>query len=532
MTTIDGIPVYRVLVDDEKDGMVRVSLVDDPAVMSDFVSFDAQKRPKMFAVEDEEKRLVFGVVARADFPIFRKDDKLGEHYVIFPAESIRDLAQKYLTEGRADNVDEMHDQQDVSGVHLVQWFIKDTAKGVNPEGFEDIADGSLFAEYHVEDDDIWQQIKDGTYKGFSMEVFYTLQPEENAGYVREAVEDADGMFDRIMAALTNPANMVIKKRNNLLRKLGRYLSSFATVTTDKGVIAWDGDEDLKAGDRVYIEDADGNRENAPDGDYTTEDGKVIVVADGAVSEIRDPEAEVGSEGEFGNKSTDKGTLYWEGGEDLKEGDAVFVENEDGERSAAPDGERSAAPDGEYRTEDGKVITVVDGVVASITDDQAEVADEPAALSRHNRIRAIFEESFQEKERAIYEALAGIGLEYPWLVEAADTYAIVCIWADGAEKYFRYSLSFDADGKCVLGESQEVKPMYVPMDYISPFEDNSAAEEIDQLRRENAELKAENDKLSRIPLVAHTRKGVTTQSNFTAGKTGVKGLDNLSRFIKK
>ena len=250
MTTIDGIPVYRVLVDDEKDGMVRVSLVDDPAVMSDFVSFDRQKRPQLFAVEDEEKRLVFGVVARADFPIFRKDDKLGEHYVIFPPESIRELAQKYLTEGRADNVDEMHDQQDVDGVHLVQWFIKDTAKGVNPAGFDDIADGSLFAEYHVEDDTVWEQIKDGTFKGFSMEVFYTLQPEEDAGYVREAVEDAAGMFDRIMAALSNPANMVIKKRNNLLRKLGRYLSSFASVTTDKGVLAWDGDEDLKAGDYV------------------------------------------------------------------------------------------------------------------------------------------------------------------------------------------------------------------------------------------------------------------------------------------
>lgn len=524
MTTIDGIPVYRVLVDDEKDGMVRVSLVNDPAVMSDFVSFDKQKRPQMFAVEDEEKRLVFGVVARADFPIYRKDDKLGEHYVIFPADSIRDLAQKYLTEGRADNVDEMHDGQDVSDVHLVQWFIKDTAKGVSPAGFDDIADGSLFAEYHVEDDAIWQQIKDGTFKGFSMEVFYTLQPENNAGYVREAVEDADGMFERIMAALSNPANMVIKKRNNLLRKLGRYLSSFASVTTDKGVLAWDGDEDLKAGDRVYIEDAEGNRENAPDGDYTTEDGKIIVVADGAVSEIRDPEAEVGSEGEFGNKSTDKGTLYWEGEEDLKEGDAVFVENEDGERSAAPDGE--------YRTEDGKVITVVDGVVASITDDQAEVADEPAELSRHNRVRAIFEESFQEKEMAIYEALNAIGLEYPWLVEAAETYAVVCVWADGGEKYYRYALSFNEDGSVTLGDSQEVKQMFVPVDFVSPFEDNSAAEEIDQLRKQVDELKAENAKLSRIPLKEHAKKGVPTASNYTAGKTGVRGLDKLASYMKK
>ena len=440
MTTIDGIPVYRVLVDDENDGMVRVSLVDDPAVMSDFVAFDAQKPAQLFAVESDEKRLVFGVVARADFPIFRRDDRLGEHYVIFPADSIREMAQKYLTEGRADKVDEMHDGADVGGVHLVQWFIKDSAKGVNPEGFEDIADGSLFAEYKVDDDDIWAQIKDGTFKGFSMEVFYTLTPEEDLPYVEEAVEDAAGMFERIIDAISNPKNM---NKKNLLMKLKGLLASFATVTTDKGVIAWDGDEDLKAGDRVYIEDAEGERTPAADGDYTTEDGKVIVIVDGAVSEIRDPEAEVSPAAEdFGSKATDKGDIYWEGEDDLKEGDRVYVRDEEGNLSDAPDGE--------YRTEDAKVITVVDGVVASITDGEAEVAPEPEA-----------------------------------------------------------------------GPSEEMR---AELDNLRAM--------VESLTVENAELKAQVDKLSRIPLVAHTRKGVTIQSNFTAGKTGVKGLDNLSRFIKK
>lgn len=527
MTTIDGIPVYRVLVDDEQDGMVRVSLVDDPAVMSDFVSFDRQKKSQLFAVEDEEKRLVFGVVARADFPIFRKDERMGEHYVIFPASTIREMAQKYLTEGRQDRVDEMHDADEVEDIHLVQWFIKDTAKGVNPAGFEDIADGSLFAEYHVENDEAWAAIKDGTFKGFSMEVFYTLTPENNLGYVEEVVEDADGIFERIIAALSSP-DMNIKNKNNLLRKLGRILSSFASVTTDKGVIAWDGDEDLKAGDRVYIENADGERTEAAEGDYTTEDGKVIVVENGAVSEIRDPEAEVDSD-DFGNKATDKGTLYWDGEEDLKEGDRVYVQDEDGNRSDAPDGE--------YRTEDGKRITVVDGVVASITDDSAEVAGEPEALKRHNRIRAIFEESFQEKERAIYEALADFGLEYPYIIEAADTYAVVCVYSDG-EHYYRYALSFGEDGKVTLTDSQEVKPMFVPMDFVSPFEGGSepSGEEVDieefnAVKAENEALKAEVAKLSRTPLTDPAKR-TTVSGEAETSITGNKRLDRLARYCKK
>lgn len=437
IATIDGVPVYRVLMDDERDGMIRVSLVDDPAVMSDFVAFDAQKRARMFAVESEEKRLVFGVVARADFPVFRTDPVLGDHYVIFPAETIREMAQKYLTENRANRVDLMHDGDDVDDVPLVQWFIKDTAKGIAPAGFEDIADGSLFAEYHVEDDEIWQQVKDGTYKGFSMEVFYTLTPEADTAAVQDAVADLDGMFERIIAALTSKNNM---NKKNLLRKLRQMVAEFATVTTDKGVLAWDGDEDLKAGDRVYIEDADGERTEAADGDYKTEDGKIIVVADGAVAEIRDPEAEVApaAADEFGSKATDKGELYWEGEDDLKEGDRVYVRDEEGNLADAPDGD--------YRTEDGKVIAVADGVVAEIRDDEAEVAPEPSPA--------------EEELRA----------------QVADLTARMA-----------------------------------------------------ELTAENATLKEQVAKLSREPLADPAKKGVKDAAPV---KTGVRGIDKLSRYLKK
>lgn len=68
--------------------------------------------------------------------------------------------------------------------------------------------------------------------------------------------------------------------------------AFGSVTTDKGLLQWDGDEDLKAGDTVYTLDESGERKALPDGDYKTEDGKVIKVAGGKVSEILDKEAEV------------------------------------------------------------------------------------------------------------------------------------------------------------------------------------------------------------------------------------------------
>ena len=154
--------------------------------------------------------------------------------------------------------------------------------------------------------------------------------------------------------------------------LAKMLAAFGNVSTDKGILAWDGDEDLKAGDAVYIEDQDGNRTTPEDGDYITSDAKTIVVADGKVAEIKDPEAEVAPDpeptAEMRFVQTDKGKLEWNNeDEDLKAGDEVFITDEEGNRNPAPDGE--------YRTEDGKVIVVVDGKVAEIKDDKAEVAPE-------------------------------------------------------------------------------------------------------------------------------------------------------------
>lgn len=289
IATINGLPVYQALIEGEECGMMRISLVDDPAVMSLFQSFDATKRMQMYSVQNEEQRLVRGVVMRADFPIFRRDE-MGEYYIMYKADQIRVMAEKYLSENRQNLVNLMHQEDsDVQGVDMVQFFIKDSAKGINPEGFEDIADGSLFAEFHILNDPLWEAIKEGTFKGFSLEGFFALAPEEKQEEVTEIADRLNGLFKRI----TNILNM--KKIERIKAALSRILEEeFGKVTTDKGILVWDGDDDLKEGDEVKIEE-EGELIAPEDGDYTTSDAKVIVVVDGKVAEIKDAEAEVAPE---------------------------------------------------------------------------------------------------------------------------------------------------------------------------------------------------------------------------------------------
>ena len=232
--------------------MLRISLVDLPAVESDFQKFGKAVRVQM---ESEEKRLIIGCVMRAGFPIYRRDE-MGEYYTRFSAETIRTMAEKYLEENRQNRVNLMHAGEEVRGVQMVQLFIKDAAKGINPAGFEDIEDGSLFAEFHVVSEDIWSWIKEGILRGFSLEGFFTM---ENT---------------------TNQENM--KKLKEMLAKI---ISKFTEVTTDKGILTFDGEAEI--GKDVYLLLESGEVVDAEDGEYKAEDGKTYVVEGGKIAEIRE-----------------------------------------------------------------------------------------------------------------------------------------------------------------------------------------------------------------------------------------------------
>lgn len=502
IVTIDGIPVFQALVDDADTGMLRISLVEDPAVQSDFVAFSAQRKALTYAVQDEEKRLVLGVVMRADFPIYRRDAQNGEYYIIYKADTIRAMAEKYLAENRQNLVNLMHEEgTDQEGVQMVQYFIK--GGGIAPEGFDHIADGSLFAEFHVTNDEVWDAIKDGTYKGFSLEGVFNLVPETDRADVQDIVDRLDGIFKQLKRYTS------MSKLKGLLGKLARALVEYGNESTDKGILAWDGD---------------GNRTPAEDGDYTTTDGKVVVVVDGKVSEIRDPEAQVApaeETEELASVNTDRGELQWDGEEDLREGDEVFVTDEEGNRVPAPDGD--------YVTEDGKTITVTDGKVAALKDPAAAVApEEGSRAEKMRRIAQAFSESYDEKWRKIAAALgAALGTDDFWLADAGDDFAVVEVWDVDSEswKLYRYKVTWNEDGTANVADPVEVVPAYVTPEARDAADAAFAAE---HQAREAAEHQVEELRKQ----LAKRPAGVSAHEMHEQGVklTGNARLDRLSQLM--
>ena len=61
-------------------------------------------------------------------------------------------------------------------------------KFVGQIGFENIEDGSLFARFKVNNDDVWNGIKDGDFRGFSLEGLFVFELEEKNNDIDEIIE--------------------------------------------------------------------------------------------------------------------------------------------------------------------------------------------------------------------------------------------------------------------------------------------------------------------------------------------------------
>lgn len=267
----NNLPLFKAIFDpdDLDEGVFTVSLVEEPAVESYFIAFDKDEELS-FSIVDESEHKVIGVVLRADYPILRVDGE-GKYYnLVFDRDTIYNITQRFVRSGFTGSVSILHNGVPVDGVDLTQLFIKDESKGISPKGFESIEDGSLFAEYKVNNSDIWEKIISGELKGFSIEGVFGVKASNQTNKPNE----------------TNKFNLI--NMNKLRDKLAKLLLKFDSVSTDKADLFYDHEGELVVGDEVYTYDANGDRASVEDGDYES-DGYVYVIKEGKVEEIREKE---------------------------------------------------------------------------------------------------------------------------------------------------------------------------------------------------------------------------------------------------
>lgn len=166
-----------------------VSLVDEPAIEENFMYFKKEEGEKLeVALESNEKHLVAGAVLVPDRPIYRNNGE-EEFYVEFTKEAIEKMSQDFLKDFRQHNATVQHEEE-APEVYMVESWLKadmdrdkSVALGLNPN----LPEGTWFAVFRVNNVDVWERIKSGELRGFSVESLISLE-EVDFSKVEQPVE--------------------------------------------------------------------------------------------------------------------------------------------------------------------------------------------------------------------------------------------------------------------------------------------------------------------------------------------------------
>lgn len=185
METYLGLPLYYLDVDDTVEGVSIVSIVDFPAVESDFLKFskDDKEEPMKFSYDDE-RHIITGVALIPEKRIYRRSYSDGyEYYVTFTKEAIERIVEKFFRDFKATNVNLEHSEMTEACV-IFESYLLDKERNIAPKEFADMPDGTWLISMKVNDRALWDDIKAGKYNGFSVEGLLRIE-EEPAPEIKE-----------------------------------------------------------------------------------------------------------------------------------------------------------------------------------------------------------------------------------------------------------------------------------------------------------------------------------------------------------
>ena len=193
--TYKNFPLFNIVLDPdaEEEGLSVISIVDHPAVEQPLFCFSAEEKKKMmFIDETKEQHCITSVALLADTPIYRYSVEMGDYYVVFEKQTVRDLVEKYAKDGYQNLVSFNHDGQNVDGFVMIESFFVDKEKGINPTQFKDLPDGSWCVTYKCTNDELWETIKNEDLNGYSVEINCTIEPAKEG---QQIYEEPEPMFE-------------------------------------------------------------------------------------------------------------------------------------------------------------------------------------------------------------------------------------------------------------------------------------------------------------------------------------------------
>ena len=259
--------LVELLIGDEETGLPveAISLVKHPAIEKGFLFFSKGQKTKALSLAqlDEDKRTLIGPALIPDKHIERFDEESNESYdVYFSKETVKLASELYMKHSRT-NEHTLEHEVAVDDVHVVEsWIVEDPEMDKSKHYGMSVPEGTWMVRVRVDNDEMWQQVKDGTVRGLSIE-----------GYFVDAVEE--------MSTKSKPTEM-----KKVLKKIWFSIKRkfYSEITLNNGVVIATEDDSFGLGTEVIAIDPEGLPTDLKDGSYITEKELNFKVLEGVITE--------------------------------------------------------------------------------------------------------------------------------------------------------------------------------------------------------------------------------------------------------
>ena len=230
--------VELVLDDNEESGIEAISIVESPAIESDFVALKSEE--VKLAEVDTEKKILMGALLIPNKPIYRKTEG-DEYYIYFSKDTVLKASQRYLTNGYQNNSTLEH-SDNLEGLTLVEsWIVEDEVQDKSRKYGLNVPVGTWMGTVKVNNEKIWNEfVKEGKVKGFSIEGFF-------ADKIKASKMNKEQEADLLLSKITS----IVKGERVELGLADDFEKKFKKVVDDDSAIGGKLIDDLRKAEVKY-----------------------------------------------------------------------------------------------------------------------------------------------------------------------------------------------------------------------------------------------------------------------------------------
>ncbi|MCP4649797.1 MAG: hypothetical protein GY853_06915 [PVC group bacterium] len=155
---------------DEASGIDAISLVETPAIESNFIALN--KHELLLKEIDSEKRILMGPALIPDKSIYRRNDNGDEYYIYFSKDTVRKASELFFKKSNHQNATYEHERKIDNMTIVESWIVEDPKKDKTALYGMDVPAGTWMVSMKVDDEKIYNDAKEGTIKGFSIEGYF------------------------------------------------------------------------------------------------------------------------------------------------------------------------------------------------------------------------------------------------------------------------------------------------------------------------------------------------------------------------